>query len=173
MSMTAVHVIRPALPEDFEAVKQLRQGYCQHAYKGFDVLCNLKDDQEFAELYQKWLSNPSIRVVLLYLDDVLTAFCTYCLSPSSCGEIMELQYQPDAHLASLEHLVKYVIKDLEDSGARYVDIWILKDNLRTRFHYQHFGFKPIGGSREVKFGESSLSATRYVYCLTECPPDTL
>ncbi len=173
MSMAAVHVIRPAQPEDFEALQSLRRGYCRHVYKGFDVLCNLQDDQEFHDIFAQWLADPGIRVLLLFLDDVLRAFCTYRLNGASSGEILELQYQPDAMLADIQLMAESVLKDMESAGVPFAEVWILRDNLRARFHYQQFGFKPIGGSREKKIADTSLFYTRYVYCIKECPPEAI
>ena len=173
MSMTAIRVIRPASLEDFEALQSLRRGHCQHVYKGFDVLCNLQDDQEFHDIFVQWLADSSIRISLLFLDQVLTAFCTYRFTGTSSGEILELQYQPDAALADIQLMVESVLKDMELAGVPFAQVWILRDNLRSRFHYQQFGFKPIGGSKEKKVGDTSLFYTRYVYCIKECPPEAI
>lgn len=173
MSMTAIRVIKPASPEDFEALQNLRRMHCQHVYKGFDVLCNLKDDQEFHEIFTQWLADPSMKVSLLYLDAALTAFCTYRINGASSGEILELQYQPDAALKDIQLLAEAALKDMESTGVPYAEVWILRDNLRSRFHYQQFGFKPIGGSKEKKIGDTSLFYTRYVYCIKDCPPEEI
>lgn len=172
MSMTAIHVIKPASTEDFEALQSLRRRHCQHVYKGFDVLCNLKDDHEFFDIFQKWLNDPEIRISLLFLDDALTAFCTYRVG-STFGEILELQYQPETSLSDTQKLAEAALSDIQSSGAAYAQVWILRDNLRARFYYQQFGFKPIGGSKEKKIGDTALFYTRYVYCIKDCPPEEL
>jgi len=173
MSMTETHVIRPAMPEDFEALQDLRRKHCQHVYKGFDVLCNLKDDQEFHELFEQWLSDPGIRVTLLFMDHTLTAFCAYSINNAAPGEFLELQYLPGAMLTDIQLIAETVLKDMENTGVTYAQVWILRDNLRARFHYQQFGFKPIGGSKEKKIGDNTLLYTRYVYCMKDCPPDAI
>lgn len=169
----AERMIRPAKPEDMDACLSLRREFCQQAYKGFDILCNLRDDQEFAASFQQWLDDPAIRVSLLYLDDVLTAFSAYRMPEPVSGEILDLQYLPGAAFTDIQALAETIIKEMEESGASYVQVWVLRDNLRARFHYQQFGFKPVGGSRETVLGGASLSFTRYVYCLKDCLPDCI
>ncbi len=173
MSMTAIRMIRPASAEDFEALQSLRRRHCQYVYKGFDVLCNLKDDQEFHDIFMQWLADSDVRVSLLYLDAELTAFCTYRVNGVANGEILEMQYQPEAALKDIQLLAETVLKDMESTGVPYVQVWILRDNLRSRFHYQQFGFKPIGGSKEKRIADASLFFTRYVYCIKDCPPEEI
>lgn len=172
MSM-AVRVIRPALPEDMSSLIKLRRDYCQQAYKGFDVLCNLEDDQEFTDIFLKWLKDPKERVALLFLDDLLMAFAAYRLPDKTSGEILELQCLPGVALQDIQALVDTILKEISDLDATYVEVWVLRDNLRARFNYQQFGFKPVGGSRETLVGDAKLPFTRYIYCLKECPPDCL
>ena len=172
MSM-AERVIRPAVPEDMNTLLRLRRECCQQVYKGFDVLCDLQDDQEFAAAFRQWLGDPAVRVSLLYLDDTLAAFSAYRMPEPVSGEILDLQYLPSVALQDIQALVANILKEMEGSDASYVQVWVLRDNLRARFHYQQFGFKPVGGSREMVLGSASLSSTRYVYCLKECPPDCI
>ncbi len=172
MSM-AVRVIRPALPEDMNALLKLRRECCQQVYKGFDVLCNLQDDQEFAATVRQWLNDPAMRVALLYLDDTLMAFSAYRMPEPVSGEILDLQYLPSVALQDIQALVEIILKEMEGTDASYVQVWVLRDNLRARFHYQQLGFKPVGGSREMILGSASLPSTRYVYCLKECPPECI
>lgn len=172
MSM-AVRVIRPALPEDMDALLKLRREYCQQIYKGFDLLCNLEDDQEYALKFQQWLKDPLVRVSLLFMDDTLIAFSAYRLPNPGPGEILDLQCLPSVALQDVQALLESVMKEMTDLDANYVGVWVLRDNLRTRYHYQQFGFKPVGGIKDMAVGNVTLPFTRYVCCLKECPPDTL
>ncbi len=169
----AVRVIRPALPEDIDALLKLRRDYCQQTYKGFDILCNLQDDQAFAATFRQWQSDKNVRVSLLYLDDTLTAFSAYRLPSPGSGEILDLQCLPSMALHDIQALVDSVLKEMAGLDASFVEVWVLRDNLRARFHYQQFGFKPVGGIREMVVGEATLPSTRYIYCLKECPPDCI
>ncbi len=172
MSM-AVRVIRPAVPEDMNDLLKLRREYCQQVYKGFDVLCNLQDDQSFSDTFLNWLGDPAVRVTLLILDDVLVAFSAYRLPGQASGEILDLQCLTGVPLADIQALVDSLLKEMTDHDASYVEVWVLRDNLRARFHYQQFGFKPVGGSREKALGNAMLLFTRYIYCLKECLPDCI
>jgi len=172
MSMV-VRVIRPALPEDMNSLIKLRREYCQQAYKGFDVLCNLEDDKEFSDIFLNWLADPKMRVALLFLDDVLMAFSAYRLPDIASGEILELQSLPGVVLQDIKALVDTILNEMTNLDATYVEVWVLRDNLRARFYYQQFGFKPVGGSREILVGDAKLPFTRYIYCLKECPPDCI
>lgn len=169
----AVRVIRPAQPEDFNELLKLRRDYCQQVYKGFDVLCDLQDDHEFEAAFRQWLSDPSVRVSLLYLDDALMAFSAYRLPSPASGEILDLQCLPGVPLQDLQVLVDAILKEMTGMDASYVEVWVLRDNLRARFHYQQFGFKPVGGTRDKAVGGTTLPFTRYVCCLKECPPDDI
>lgn len=172
MSM-AVRLIRPALPEDMDALLRLRREYCQQIYKGFDVLCNLEDDQEYAVKFQQWLKDPAARVTLLYLDDTLMAFSAYRLPDPTSGEILDLQCLPSAAFQDVQALLESILKEMTGLDASFVEVWVLRDNLRSRYHYQQFGFKPVGGIKEMAVGDVALPFTRYVYCLKECPPESI
>ncbi len=155
MSM-AVRVIRPAMPEDMDALLRLRREYCLKIYKGFDVLCNLEDDQEYAVKLQQWIRDPAVRVALLYLDDAPMAFSAYRVSdPISC-EILDLQCLPSAAFQDVQALLESVLKEMAGLDASFVEVWVLRDNLRTRYHYQQFGFKPVGGTKEMAVGDVTL-----------------
>ena len=169
----AVRMIRPAKPEDINELLKLRLEYCQQAYKGFDVLCSLQNERETAAGFEQWFADPLIRVSLMYLDDTLTAFSAYRLPKASPGEILDLEYLINASLPDIQALVESILKDMTQMDADYVQVWLLRDNLRARFHYQQFGFKPAGNSREAVVGGTSLQYTKYVYCLKECPPDCI
>ena len=172
MSM-AIRLIRPALPEDINELLKLRREYCQQTYKGFDVLCNLEDDKEYASTLAQWFGDPKVRISMLYLDDTLMAFSAYRLPNPKSGEILDLQCLASVVLKDVQALMESIIKEMTGLDANYVEVWVLRDNLRARFHYQQFGFKPVGGNKEMAVGDTTLLYTRYIYCLKECPPDCI
>jgi hypothetical protein len=169
----AIRLIRPALPEDINELVKLRREYCQQTYKGFDVLCNLEDDQEYAATLSQWFGDPTVHISLLYLDDALMAFSVYRLPNPKSGEILDLQCLPGAVLADIQALMESILKEMAGLDLNYVEVWVLRDNLRARYHYQQFGFKPVGGNKEMVVGDVTLLYTRYIYCLKECPPDCI
>ncbi len=169
----AIRLIRPALPEDMNELLKLRREYCQQTYKGFDVLCNLEDDQEYAATLAQWFDDPAVRIALLFLDDTLMAFSVYRLPNPASGEILDLQCLISAALKDVQALMESIIKEMTGLDANFVEVWVLRDNLRARYRYQQFGFKPVGGSKEMAVGDVTLLYTRYVYCLKECPPDCI
>lgn len=172
MSM-AKRLIRPALPEDIDELLKLRREYCQQTYKGFDVLCNLEDDQEFTLSLRQWFGDPAVHVALLYLDDSLMAFSAYRLPNSKSGEILDMQCLPNLALKDVQALMESILKEMTSLDLSYVEVWVLRDNLRARYHYQQFGFKPVGGNKEKTVGDTTLLYTRYIYCLKECLPDCI
>lgn len=166
--MTAARVIRPARPEDMQALLALRQEYCKQIYRGFDVLCDLKDDEQWTASFKAWMEDPAMLIRLLYLDDVLKAFSACRIDAASAqSEIIELECLPGTPSEDSLALVESILKELNAQGAGQVSVWILRDNLRSRFHYQQLGFKPDGNSRETQVSGEALSWTRYVYFLKE------
>ena len=165
---TAARVIRPAQPEDMQAMLTLRQEYCQQAYRGFDVLCDLKDDEQWVASFKAWMEDPAMRIRLLYLDGALKAFSACRIDEASAhSEIVELQCLPDTPAEDSLALVESVLKEMSILGASQITVWVLRDNLRSRFHYQQLGFKPDGNSRETQISGETLSWTKYVYFLKE------
>lgn len=169
----AVRMIRPARPEDMDGLLKLNRTYCQQAYKGFDVLCTMPDDQAVASTYGQWLTDPQVRMPLLYLDDKMAAFSVYRLPALDPGEILSLEYTPDVSLTDVQALVDSILKDMTHLDSDIVQVWLLRDNLRARFYYQQFGFKPAGGVKQTVVGDLSLQYTRYIYRLREHPSEYL
>jgi hypothetical protein len=165
---TAARVIRPAQPEDMQALLSLRQEYCKEIYRGFDVLCDLKDDEQWVASFKAWMEDPAMQIRLLYLDNILKAFSACRIDAASAhSEIVELQCLPDTPPEESLKLVESILKELNALGVSQVTVWVLRDNLRSRFHYQQLGFKPDGNSRETQVSGETLSWTRYIYFLKE------
>lgn len=169
----AARMIRPARPEDIDGLLRLNRAYCQQAYKGFDVLCEMQDDKALALAFTQFIADPQVRLPLMYLNDQMAAFSVYRLPDADPGEILNLEYTPDASLEDVRVLMGSILKDMTRLGTDIVQVWLLRDNLRARFYYQQFGFKPAGSVRQAVVGDLSLQYTRYIYRLKEDPSECL
>ncbi len=163
------HVIRPAEPSDIQDMVQLHKEYRLQTYQGFPALQNQKEADCWGKNIQEWLQTPQMRVLVLLLDGAMRAITAYRLQEAEAGmqksegEIVNLEILPGTPTQFSGALVSYILKDLAGMGSKKVRVWLLRDNLRSRYGYEQLGFKADGSICQVTTCGEDFCMTRYVY----------
>lgn len=164
-------VIRRAARQDLKALMSLKQAYTLQTYKGFastETLNNIPKDQ-WGQVFEAWLANPHIQLDVLWVREKLCAFSAYRLKEAQEtpdlpeGEILALEVLMGTSPLYADALVTDTLAGLARMGVKRVRVWVLRDNFRSRFEYERYGFKADGETKEELFGGQLARWTRYVY----------
>jgi len=154
--------IRPAAPEDAEAVERLRIAGWQTAYRGIipdAYLDSLPVDAPRRRRHLETLPEG-------FRNDV--AFAGGCvvgwISAGPCrdpdrpgprhGEVFACYVHPDSWRTGTGRLLmEHALEALAQDGRDDVTLWVLEANDRARRFYAAFGFAPDGTRKLLDFGE--------------------
>jgi ribosomal protein S18 acetylase RimI-like enzyme len=154
--------IRPAAPEDAEAVERLRVAGWQTAYRGIipdAYLDSLTVDVPRRRRHLETLPD-GLRSGVAIADGCVVGWISAgpCRDPDrpgpQHGEILACYVHPDWWRTGtgrllLEHALEVLAKDGRDD----VTLWVLEANDRARRFYEAFGFAPEGVRKLLEFGE--------------------
>jgi ribosomal protein S18 acetylase RimI-like enzyme len=161
--------IRPAVPEDAEAVERLRIAGWQTAYRGIipdAYLDSLRVNVPRRRQYLQALPDD-------YRNDVAIAYRAIvgwvaagpCRDPDRPGprhgEIFACYVDPDWWRKGTGRLLMdHALEALARDGRDDVTLWVLEGNDRARRFYSSLGFAPDGMRKLADFGEP-VSELRY------------
>jgi GNAT superfamily N-acetyltransferase len=168
-------VVRPARPEDAEAVASVHVLTWQKVYRGHmpdDLLDNLSV-AEWAEKRREWIvrpMRPGQYVFVAELEGEVVAFAAFGPTRDheddagcpSAGEIYAIYAHPDRWGAGAGRaLLEVALETLRKDGHGEVSLWVLDANERARRFYERAGFVLDGGEKTELFGGRPLRELRY------------
>jgi ribosomal protein S18 acetylase RimI-like enzyme len=155
--------IRPAAPEDAEAVERLRLAGWQTAYRGIisdAYLDGLAVDVPRRRRHLETLPE-GFRAGVAIADGCVVGWvaagpCRDLDRPGpQQGEIFACYVHPDWWRKGTGRLLmEHALEALAEDGRDDVTLWVLEANDRARRFYEAFGFAPDGGRKLLGFGES-------------------
>lgn len=142
-------IVRPACKDDARTLADIKGRYVRALFRGMLSADYLKGIHEtfYLEQIQRWLDGE-YQVDVLEADGVATGFIAYGADPedSRCGRIYEVGIMPTCSWTEKDALMHSCLRNLA-SRYQLVRVMTVRDNLRARFLYEQFGFRPDGSQR--------------------------
>lgn len=165
--------VRPANPDDGEAIARVHIGGWQEAYAGLlpdDFLAGLSET--FDRRRQFWgrvAGSPGDREALLVaeLGDQVVGFAHACPSRDSSsdtttGEVTAIYLRKAYWGRGVgRRLFAAAVERLRASGFEDAILWVLDGNQRARRFYRDAGWETDGGEKEDRVGDLTLREVRY------------
>ncbi|MGN0746792.1 MAG: GNAT family N-acetyltransferase [Aristaeellaceae bacterium] len=168
-------IVRAARTGDALSLAGVKSRYVRALYRGYLPANFLKQLHEtyYLEQVQGWLAEGR-QIEVLEADGVVTGYVAYGADPEDegCGLILEAAILPASGGMDKALLMNAVMGKLK---ARYdrVHVWTMRDNLRARFLYDHFGFRRDGTQRTMTVEGQSMDVIRLTYTVGQPTVDTL
>lgn len=142
-------IVRPACKDDARALADVKGRYVRALYRGMLSADYLKGIHEtfYLDQIQRWLDGE-YQVDVLEEDGAVTGFITYGADPEDnrCGLIYEVGIMPTCSWMEKDALMNSCLRSLAGQ-YQLVRVMTVRDNLRARFLYEQFGFRPDGSQR--------------------------
>lgn len=160
-------VIREALSADDDTLAALKAHYVQALYYGFapELILKLADPSTFIQQFHHWQEQDDFHMDVLLLKDVAQGYVIYGPDPADNAfgliqeAVLDMACDSDIYAALYHH----ALDALASKGLPQVHQWVLKDNFRTRFLLEQYGFRLEGVRRMVDFDGQPVETTRYLY----------
>lgn len=155
--------IRTAGLFDCGRLADFRIRFVQDRFQGYlppDTLIELDRETIKSEL-QQWMREGCTEDYI-DLDGQVTGLIVYKADAEKAEgwiELVEILTPADA-----EHkfaLIDQAVEQMRRAGCRVVHLWLLKDNFRARFLFQHYGFHQDEGMRTINRKGYNLLQVRY------------
>lgn len=159
--MTSVHLaIREAIVADAQAIAEIHVASWQSAYAQIipaQFLAKLSVEKR-AQSWRDALESGSIRVALATAGREVAGWVAYgeCRDPDKdglWGEIYAIYLHPSRYSQVIgASLMERARSSLEETGYRYMSLWVLTENCRARAFYERAGFSTDNETKEVVSG---------------------
>lgn len=170
------HTVRPAVPDDAEAIVDVHVRGWQWAYDGLVPAGHLADLDAAragrAERYRQRLADGSVRtLVVLDADGRVIGFANcggYRIGQDDSrpvegeGKVYAIYVDPAvAGTGAGRALMDAAVGRLSAQGLRPIHLWVLEDNARARRFYERYGFVLAGDRSTITIGDADLPEVRY------------
>ncbi|MEW9549533.1 N-acetyltransferase family protein [Nonomuraea sp. NPDC050783] len=147
--------IRPARPDDAEAIEEVRLASWRTAYRDVmpaGLLDTLEVRPEVVRGRTEALASGRVSGVVAVRDG-LRGFALYgpARDEGLTGmEVYAIYVLPEEFSTGMGRaLMTAAVEDLASSGHGDVGLWVLADNPRARRFYERFGFRPSGRTKTL------------------------
>jgi GNAT superfamily N-acetyltransferase len=164
--------VRPALPDDTEAIGQIRIRGWQFAYRGLlpdDVLSALSDGERLAARRDRLRRPPpGTHAWVGELDGHVAGFALSGPSRDQdadpeTAELFAIYLEPAAVGRGLGRcLMEQTERGMWADGYHRAVLWVLRDNARARRFYERAGWRRDGAFQEEELDGALLREVRYV-----------
>ena len=164
-------MIRPAAPEDADALAELHVRVWRAAYRSVvpeAFLASLSVEQR-AERWRTILSSGPREVAVCELDGRLVGFVTVepardaACAPGT-GEVDAIYLDPAVWRRGLgRQLMDWARDAARRRGWQRLVLWVLRDNARARAFYEAEGFRLDGAERDHNFAGTKVAEVRYAW----------
>jgi|GEM_PF-3575156 len=159
-------LIRAAKAEDLNQLTQIKHNYVREIYRGYVSKQQLNSTwvDNFHPRLEDWLNNPAACLDVVEVDGVVSGYVCYGRDPEEeeFGLIHEVVMNISCSGQDRSLTVLHSVQKLREMGLRQVRIWILQDNLRSRYLVEQLGFRSDGERRTVVRGEDEMPVKRYL-----------
>jgi GNAT superfamily N-acetyltransferase len=171
MGSSPAPVVRPATPDDADAIASAHVRSWQAAYRGIvpDALLDALSIErraswwrgeltEMAKPTECWVVEQSCRVVGFASIGAARGGS----AGPGVGELFAIYLEPEAWSQGLGRaLMDRAVAGLRAGGFRTAILWVLADNLRGRRFYERTGWRPDGETMGWETHGSTLEEVRY------------
>ena len=164
--------VRPATPEDAQAIAQVHVAAWKVGYRGIvpDAVLDALSAEERATRWDGYLTDPGneIRTIVAEDEEGVVGFVSVLGVardedvPPGTAEIPALYVHPARwRRGAGRALMEVAFAALVAAGAHEVSLWVLEDNERGRAFHSVAGFRPDGARRVAgELGAPEIRLTR-------------
>ena len=161
--------VRPARPEDAQALAQVHVTSWQACYRGLlpDTLLAAQSIPHRARQWTAWLTEPDAPRGIFVAEDapgVLAGFvaCGPAREAPASGEVYAIYLRPDLFGRGWGRpLLETATAWLTARGYPEALLWVLESNARARRFYAAAGWAPDGAAKDEVQGDAILHEVRY------------
>ncbi len=164
-------IVRPAVSEDAAALGRIHIAAWREAYKGVvpaDYLARLNPEKRGEGFRQAILKGGEEELWCAERDGGLAGFVSFgpCRDDRQdsvkVGEIYALYLDPVRWRQGLgTALCRRAEERLRECGFEQIVLWVLERNSGARAFYEAMGNAPDGATKELVYGEATLTAIRF------------
>lgn len=151
-------MIRPAVPEDAEAVDRVHVRAWGRAYADFIAPDRMKSAEPPEERVPRWrerMEHPEIRTWVFELEGFVAGFAS-----AGNAEMLALYVDPAAQGAGVgSALLEHAEAAMRREAAAEATLWVFADNEHGRRFFEARGWTLVEGSRDS--GEHAAPEVRY------------
>ncbi len=161
--------VRPAVIEDLDGLSELKISCTRENYRGFFEFAPLNEQslESTSAFFLKMLANPDARVFLLENQQSLVGYGVVRKVENEQGraegEILAMDVLPNVSMDGFHTLIIAALESIVDKDIHQVFIYLLNNNFKTRFVFEHIGFKKDGAAITQLIQEERFELLRYVY----------
>lgn len=152
--------------DDRMAISKIYEESWRYAYKGIIPQHYLDSIPE-----GRWapdIDSPKRKTLICIDDGKIVGTSCFCKSRFErffgWGEVISIYLLPQYMGKGYgKTLMKFTVSELKKQGYENVFLWVLEENIRARFFYEHFGFSPTDDFIEDNIGGKDLRELRYIY----------
>jgi GNAT superfamily N-acetyltransferase len=169
----AVVQIRPAGPDDAEAIAAVHVASWQATYRGV-VPDEVLDGPDLLagrrRMWQRWLGPDAPAGHAAWVAEAggeVVAFADVLPSRDDdadevTGEVLMIYARPDAWGSGAgRELMAAAVAGLREAGFRSATLWVLDSNARARRFYERAGFAPDGATKTEQLAGATMTEVRY------------
>jgi L-amino acid N-acyltransferase YncA len=153
--------VRPARPDDLEAIVEVGMRAWREGFKGV-VPLDMPDRKEMAERVGRRVREPGGPVAIAELDGALCGWVSFGASRDDdagprVGEVYALNVDPARWRRGVgRSLVAHALERLAGSGFSEAMLWTLAETPRSRGFYESLGFEHDGATQRRQMTGGAL-----------------
>lgn len=163
--------VRQASIDDLEALVDLKLSCTREKYRGYFEFAPLNDQDEdnTRTFFLKMFAAQETKILLLYSE---TENCGYIVARRVQnaqgqleGELLFADVLPNVSEGNFDRLIIAAVEAIAVRGLMQVYIYLLSNNFRTRFIFEHIGFRKDGTAMTEIIRDVKFELLRYIYKL--------
>ena len=159
--------VRELLPGEWEKLVPLKKDYLWTVYRGYIAEDAIQRNAEeyVTQVMRVIRSDATARACAVYENETMRGYLIYNEDARDPGEslILDYAFEKDVQMQEKHLLIEWYLHFLRDRHIRRVGVWIVKDNLRSRFFFENIGFRRQGDPREIIRAGKTIAMIYYQY----------
>lgn len=161
--------VRAASIADVDVLAALRADCTRENYRGFFDFAPLNEQnpENITTFFLQVLKNPDARVFLMESETAPVGFAVLRKVQNEQGqteaEFLAADVLPNVDMDAFHSLIIAAAESVADETICQVFIYLLNNNFRIRFVFEHIGFKKDGTTLTQILNEERFELLRYVY----------
>jgi hypothetical protein len=161
--------VRPADIADVELLATLKAACTRENYRGFFDFAPLNEQNEenITTFFLKVFANSDAHVFILQNSTDAVGYAVLRKVQNEQGqtegEFLAIDVLPNVSMDQFHKLIIAAAEGIADKDISQVFIYLLNNNFRIRFVFEHIGFKKDGTALTQILQEERFELLRYVY----------
>lgn len=169
--MTKCSVSR-ASQEDLQSLAQLKVACTRENYRGFFEFAplNEQDPSKASEFFEEMLAAPDTYLTVLKSETAPLGYAVSRWTENPAGgyacELLAIDVLPEVSSADYHMLIIAAVEAAAEKGITIAFVYLLNNNFRARFAFEHVGFRRDGNVTKAFIGGERFDLLRYVHCFS-------